>query len=102
MPCSSKSHHARASQETESPYIKLIYEFDVSKINAIGLKKGFLFSDNLIYEITIFPIGNTSYDLNEKLYKRNDEGGEDLIYIKIDNSESVLSQRDVDSEKRPF
>ena len=89
-------------QEAESPYIKLIYEFDVSKINAIGLKKGFLFSDNLIYEITIFPVGNTSYDLNEKLYKRNDEGGEDLIYIKINNSESVLSQRDVDSEKRPL
>ena len=62
-------------QPNEPRYIKLTYEFDISKINQIGTNNGFVFYDNLVYEVTIFPVGNTNYYLSEKLYKRS-EGGE--------------------------
>ena len=88
-------------QANEPRFIKITYEFDISKINQIGTNNGFVFYDNLIYEVTIFPVGNTSYYLSEKLYKKS-EGSEDFIYIKIENSKGVISQRKLDTNKRPL
>jgi predicted ATPase len=76
----------------ESRYIKLTFEFNVESINKINQNKGFSFIDNLIYEITIFPIGNTDYYLKEKLYKFTPDG-DDFIYIEMENGKGVISQR---------
>ena len=86
-------------QEAESPYIRLIYEFDVSKINLTNASNGSLLKNNLIYEITIFPTGKTGYYLREKLYKLS-ESGEESIYLHIENSKGVIAQREVDGKKQ--
>ena len=86
-------------QEVESPYIKLTYEFDVSKINLTNASNGSLLKDNLIYEITIFPTGKTGYYLREKLYKLT-ESGEESIYLHIENSKGVIAQRETDGKKQ--
>jgi predicted ATPase len=76
----------------EPKFIKLTFEFNVERINQISQNRGFEFKDNLVYEITIYPIGNTNYYLKEKLFKRT-ENGDDFIYIDMENAKGIISQK---------
>lgn len=75
----------------ESLFIKLSFEFNVKSINKINQNKGFEFRDKLIYDITVFPVGNTNYYLKETLYETRLDGTE-VIYIDMENGRGVISQ----------
>lgn len=78
-------------QAKESLFIKLTYEFNVKRINKINQNKGFAFTDKLVYEITIYPVGNTNYYLKEKLYETHLDGKE-VTYIDMTNGGGVITQ----------
>lgn len=75
-------------------YIKLSFEFDKNAINNV-LQQGFRFPHNPIYEIQIISSGRTSYFLKEKLYAKSARpGGDDYIYLEMDNAKGSISTRE--------
>jgi len=77
--------------ESKSDTIKLIYEFDKDVINKV-VNGGYEFRGNLVYEITIHKIGNTSYYLEEYLYYKNETIlSRPFIFLKMENGKGIVS-----------
>jgi len=75
--------------------IKLSFEFDKNVIKNVMPQGGYLFPNNPIYEISIFPIGTTSYYLKEKLYTTCIKPDEhDFIYLAMDNAQGFIATQE--------
>lgn len=81
--------------KTQKDYIRLTFEFDKKAIGRSVGYKGYDFSKNPIYEITIFRVGGTAYYLREKLFTESiHKNKQPFIFMEMENSEGVISARE--------
>lgn len=74
--------------------IRILYEFDNKAIKNINSKTTrFFLEDNLIYEITIFPFGNTSYYLKERVFLKD----KNLMFLNAENGKGNIRFTQQDS-----
>jgi predicted ATPase len=80
---------ANANGDRKAPYIQLIYVFDPAVLRRMNPSSPF--DDDVIYSISISPLGTTNYSIREKLYS-NREGDEDkFTYLDFKNGTGKLS-----------
>ena len=81
--------------ETQAEFIKITYEFDQNIINKLINGKGYHFSKNPIYEITIHKTGNTSYYLEEYLYcESHTKKPTPFLFLQMKNGKGKISTRE--------
>ncbi|RMG23613.1 MAG: chromosome segregation protein SMC [Bacteroidetes bacterium] len=81
--------------QTQEDYIRLTFEFDRNAIKKAVDNRGYRFSRNPVYEITIFRLGSTSYYLKEKIYAESiHEGQSAFIFMEMENAEGIISTRE--------
>lgn len=79
---------------SQSNYIKIIYEFNGNAIKKAVDNHGYNFNKNPIYEITIHRSGGTSYYLEEKIYSDSrTEGQKPFVYLDMKNGRGVISTK---------
>jgi predicted ATPase len=81
----------------QSESIRLTYEFDKNALNDFSNRKGFRFSENPIYTITIHQAGTTGYYLEELLCTQcSNKTKQPFIYLQIKNGKGIISTREQD------
>lgn len=72
--------------------VQITYIFDSEIINNFNASAGF--HSNVYYKITIHPLGDTDYFLDEKLWtEHNTEEGKEFVYLDFHNGQGKLSKR---------
>jgi predicted ATPase len=81
--------------KSQKDFIKITYEFDKNVINEISDNKAaYYFERNPIYELTIFPSGETNYYLSEKFFVESQEKGRNpYIFLDFKNGKGKISSR---------
>lgn len=81
--------------ETQAETIKIIYEFDKDVINKLINNKGYHFTNNPIYEITINKTGSTSYYLEEYLFCESiTKKQTPFLFLQMKNGKGKISSRE--------
>ena len=78
--------------------IKITYEFDKDAILKLEENKGYQFSENPVYEITIYKMGSSGYSLSEKIYReppQRDISPSDSMFLAIKNGKGIISTKGV-------
>jgi predicted ATPase len=79
----------------QKDFIKLEFEFDREAITRAVNNKGYSFSTNPVYEITIFRSGSTAFYLKEKIYANSLRDGQPpFIYLEMENTKGIISTRE--------
>lgn len=79
-----------ANQEETPECIKITYVFDKIQVAKLTGKK--CFKNDPYYEITIRPVGATSYSLEEKLYSANSKNHDSpFVYLEVHQGVGKLS-----------
>lgn len=84
-----------ANGDNKPECISLTYVFDFVKIREIIPNSPFV--NDVIYTITLFPYGSTSYSLCESLYSFNNNN-QTLTYISFRNGKGYISMRTEDGK----
>ncbi|TKG93792.1 chromosome segregation protein SMC [Puteibacter caeruleilacunae] len=79
--------------QSQAETFKITYEFDKESIQKIVNSKGYQFSCNPEYEITIHRSGATSYFLEENIYSNdsNGDGSPPFTFLKMINGRGQIS-----------
>ena len=81
--------------ETQAEFIKITYEFDKNIINKVINGKGYHFTKNPVYEITIHKTGITSYYLEEYLFcESNTKNASPFLFLEMKNGKGKISTRE--------
>lgn len=86
------SNVVNANHHETPDRIKLTFVFDHKKLKKLTPKSPF--KNDVYYEITIKPIGKTSYSLEERLYSANSKvTGEPFTYLDFKDGKGIFSVR---------
>lgn len=86
---------ANCTGREKPAYIQLTYVFDCNKINAYSHSANF--HAPVYYQITIRPLGETDYYLDERLWTEHEQAAEkQFVYLNFHNGHGRLSRRSRD------
>ena len=82
--------------ESQSDFIRIIYEFDKELIFKSLNNQGYKFPKNPIYELTIHQSGSTSYYLEERLFTESTQKSnkEPFVFLEMRNGRGIISTRE--------